>query len=160
MLGVTRSLVRCSLAAAAANGPRLPQRDITTALRKRYVKIQNSKIDMSETTYPTPGRGHQFQMNIFGLLMDQDAINELQTHVWNRESFLPTTPAKPLTGQLSDLSDIAQNMAIELKDGSPGLVAKNKLRSSVRERLTEQHFVEARCMQGKVVRCVCTLLIW
>ncbi len=99
-------------------------------------------------------------MNIFGLLMDQDAINELQTHVWNRESFLPTTPAKPLTGQLSDLSDIAQNMAIELKDGSPGLVAKNKLRSSVRERLTEQHFVEARCMQGKVVRCVCTLLIW
>lgn len=97
---------------------------------------------MSETTYPTPGRGHQFQMNIFGLLMDQDAITELQTHVWNRESFLPTTPAKPLTGQLSDLSDIAQNMAIELKDGSPGLVAKNKLRSSVRERLTEPHFVE------------------
>ena len=141
MLGATRTFVYRSLAAAGTYGLRPQQRDITTNLRKRYVKMQNSKIDMNDTNYPTPGKGHQFQMNIFGLLYDQDAVTELQTHVWNRESFLPTSPAKPLAGTLSDLSDIAQQMAMELKDGSAGLLAKNKLRSSVRERLNEQHFV-------------------
>ena len=51
-------------------------------------------------------------------------------------------PAAALTGKLAVLSDIAQKQAIVLKDGSPGLIAKNELRKAVDEQLEPQLFVE------------------
>lgn len=115
----------------------------STLLKDRYVRMENSKFDMNTAVYPTPGNGHDFRMNIFGLLYSVDDINAIQDYVWNNESFLPTTYAKPLPEQskLSLLSDIAQKMAVVLKDNTTsGLLAENKLRTSVKESLTAEHF--------------------
>ena len=106
--------------------------------------MESSKFDMSHPTYPTPGHGHDFKMSIFGLTYSVDDINKLQDCIWTNESFLPKQPAQPLpeSSGLSVLSDIAMTMAIVLNDKSTaGLLAQNKLRSTIHERLTNDHFV-------------------
>ena len=131
------------------NAARLPKQSeyiksfLSTAPSNRFVRLERSKIDMNTTTYPTPGRGHDFQMNIFGLIYSTKDINALQECIWDVTSFLPRQPAKKLPNDtpLSDLSDIASRMAVTLQDGSePGLLAKNELRSTVAKTLNETHF--------------------
>eukprot|EP00729_Bicosta_minor_P003281 gene3281-202_t len=113
-----------------------------TTLANRYVRIEGSRIEPNGS-YPTPGDGHEFKMNIFGLLFSTQDINDLQDCVWNEASFLPTVPAKPLpaASPLSDLSDIGAAMAVTLGDGvTPGLLTNNQLRGTIKERLGDIHF--------------------
>lgn len=119
-------------------------RRLSTTTRNRYVKMESSKFDMSYPNYPTPGQGHDFKMSIFGLTYSVDDINKLQDCIWTNKSFLPKKPAQPLleSSGLSVLSDIAMKMAIVLADKTTaGLLAQNKLRTTVHERLTNDHFV-------------------
>lgn len=135
----------------------------TTALSNRYVRMEGSKIDASQqpqqTTcapllYPTPGRGHDFRMNIFGLLFSVHDINALQNCIWETTSFLPRFPAAVAIAhrngnnddnnsdaKLDDLSEIGRQMAVTLEDGvTPGLLAKNELRQMIQATLNESHF--------------------
>ena len=116
----------------------------TTPYRERYVRMEGSKFDSNTDIYPTPGRGHDFKMNIFGLLFSTDDINALQDVIWNNKSFLPTESAGPFpTGSiLKELSDIGQGMAVLLEDNiTPGLLAQNLLRSTVLAKLNNKHFL-------------------
>lgn len=127
------------------------RRCFATSLLNRYVRIEGSRIDTTATTYPTPGRGHDFRMNIFGLLYSVKDINALQECIWDETSFLPRRPAQRLDNcttsttspLLSDLSDIGSRMAVTLEDGvTPGLLAKNRLRKTVEATLNDEHFVQ------------------
>ena len=121
----------------------LCRKELSTVPFNRHVKMQNSIFDVISTRYPTPGQGHEFEMNIFGLAYSTRDINSLQECIWDKKSFLPQRPAEylPRDSPLSDLSDIARRMAVKLNDGSsPGLLAKNELRSTVRSTLNETHF--------------------
>jgi len=103
--------------------------------------MEGSSIVSIGNEYPTPNNGHSFRMNIFGLLMADADIMDLQRCLWNKDSFLPTEPSRPLVnGPLSDLSDIGMKQAVTLADGSKGLLAKNQLRATVAERLGDPHF--------------------
>lgn len=117
-------------------------RSLSTSPKQRYVRMEGSKLDTSKG-YPTPGFGHQFRMNIFGLRYSVDDINAVQDAVWDTTSFLPRRPAEPFVeGPLADLSDIAGKMAVVLDDGeTPGLLAQNRLRSTVSQKLNDSHFV-------------------
>ena len=131
-------------------GPKL--RTLSTAPCHRLVRLQNSTIDEQARRYPTPGRGHDFQMNIFGLVYKTSDINDLQSCIWDEVSFLPRQPANqlPRDSVLSDISDIASRMAVTLQDGStPGLLAKNELRSTVADTLKERHFAETMTLLQK-----------
>jgi hypothetical protein len=143
-------------AASAARSIRCSRWLATTALANRYVRIEGSKIDTTTTAaansnststllYPTPGHGHDFRMNIFGLLYSVNDINAVQACIWDDTSFLPICPAQRLMDDdrvLSDLSDIGSQMAVTLQDGvTPGLLAKNELRKTVTATLNESHFV-------------------
>ncbi|GKY95920.1 hypothetical protein MPSEU_000552600 [Mayamaea pseudoterrestris] len=117
----------------------------STSLQHRHVRMEGSKIHRHHTRYPTPGDGHDFRMNIFGLLYSTSDIMALQDCVWTHKSFLPRAPARLLPNSgpyaiLADVSDIASVMAVELKDGSPGLLAKNELRQTVAATLDDRHF--------------------
>lgn len=106
--------------------------------------MESSKFDMKTPMYPTPGAGHDFKMQIFGLTFSVEDINNLQEAIWTNESFLPRTFAKqlPASTGLNALSDIASRMAILLEDNStPGLLADNKLRKTVDSTLSNEHFV-------------------
>ena len=112
-----------------------------TARADRFVRMEGSRLD-GAAGYPTPGDGHSFRMNVFGLIVADTEIMALQRCLWNRESFLPTAPARPLEeAPLADLSDIAGSQSVVGRDGaSPGLLAQNRLRATVAERLGEKHF--------------------
>lgn len=117
----------------------------TTPPSKRSVRMENSKIDFDTKSYPTPGDGHQFRMNIFGLPFSIEDINDLQDAIWNDESFLPTRPAAhlPSDSVLNDLSNIGSKMAVTLEDGeTSGLLASNECRSLTKSTLNNEHFVE------------------
>jgi hypothetical protein len=121
-------------------------RPFSTALGNRYVRIESSRIDVNASQYPTPGLGHEFRINIFGLLYSVNDINALQECIFDETSFLPKMPVQPLledaSSPLSDISDIASRMAMTLDDGiEPGLLAKNELRKTVAQTLNESHFV-------------------
>jgi hypothetical protein len=105
--------------------------------------MENSKFDISTPVYPTPGNGHDFRMQIFGLNFMVEDINDLQNCIWNNDSFLPNRAAQPLpvSSSLDDLSTIGMNMAVILKDGSHGLLHHNQLRSTVQEKLSNKHFI-------------------
>ena len=115
-----------------------------TKLKNRFVKMESSKFDMKTPVYPTPGSGHDFKMQIFGLTFSVEDINNLQECIWTNKSFLPRKSASPLpesTG-LKVLSDVATKMAIVLDDNSTaGLLAQNKLRETVDNTLNNEHFV-------------------
>ena len=113
-----------------------------TSLSNRFVRIENSRFDDSTDQYPTPGRGHDFDMNIFGLMYSVDDINAVQKAIWNKESFLPNQPAGLIEGgPLEDLSAVGQEMAVVLEDGiTKGLLSQNMLRKNVLETLNESHF--------------------
>lgn len=123
----------------------------STALSQRHVRMEGSKLDVHRGMYPTPGDGHEFRMNIFGLLYSTDDIMALQNCIWTSSSFLPRQPARPLQkhhldgafSSLCDLSDIAGEMAVERMDGAPGLLAKNELRQAVASTLDDSHFCAA-----------------
>lgn len=148
--GATRALARrpqSALRAARFVGQQAPGASArsATSLAARYVRIEASKIDTTETkAYPTPANGHSFRMNIFGLLFSDSEIMALQDCIWNGESFLPNAAAQPLppdSGPLADLSEIAGRMSVTLGDGtSPGLLADNKLRQTVTDTLDFTHF--------------------
>lgn len=97
---------------------------------------------MQSSIYPTPGNGHEFQMNIFGLLYSTSDIMQLQQYLFDETSFLPRQSAQPIRRRiLTDLSTIGSSMAIELADGSTqGLLAKNELRTTVSATLKPAHF--------------------
>lgn len=119
---------------------------LSTNRSARYVRMEGSKIDRNSDSYPTPGAGHDFRMSIFGLLFSTSDIMDLQRSIWSTTSFLPQRPAQVLPNEgpfklLSDLSSIASRMALTLQDDSPGLLAKNQLRTTVTSTLTDQHFV-------------------
>jgi len=82
-------------------------------------------------------------MHIFGVNFLVEDINALQDCIWNTESFLPNSPAKPMpdSSGLAVLSDIAMSMAVVQRDGTPGLLKRNKLRSTVIERIKHENFV-------------------
>jgi hypothetical protein len=118
----------------------------STPFKDRFVRMDNSKFNMQTQVYPTPGNGHDFKMNIFGMNFHIEDIMALQDSVWNKNSFLPNMAAAPLPGSsiLSDLSNIAQGQAFWLKDKTtPGLLQKNELRNSVRNEITSKHFTAA-----------------
>ena len=119
------------------------ERRLATVLQNRFVKMENSKFDMNTKIYPTPGNGHEFRMQIFGMnFMIQDIL-DLQHCIWNDNSFLPNDSASPLSESsgLSDLSNIATSMAFTLADKSKnGLLSHNQLRIKVNETLNEKHF--------------------
>ena len=124
----------------------------TTALANRYVRMEGSKIDTNSSFYPTPGRGHDFRMNIFGLLYSVSDLNALQACIWDDTSFLPRRPAAMAGGAsetnsssssplVAELSAIGSQMAVTLHDGvTPGLLAKNELRKTVAATLNDAHF--------------------
>ena len=91
--GATRALARrpqSALRAARFVGQQAPGASArsATSLAARYVRIEASKIDTTETkAYPTPANGHSFRMNIFGLLFSDSEIMALQDCIWNGESF-------------------------------------------------------------------------
>ena len=143
-----RALLRSSYRNAVL--PPRQRQSFSTTLAHRHVRLQASKIQSNSTgRYPTPGDGHDFCMNIFGLLYSTTDIMALQNVVWTKESFLPKRPACGLSsrnemfGCLSDLSDIASRMTVQLEDESPGLLAKNELRATVAATLNDQHFCAA-----------------
>jgi hypothetical protein len=105
--------------------------------------MEGSKIDVSLSQYPTLGNGHDYRMNIFGLLYSVDDILALQRSIFDETSFLPRVPAQRIVhAPLSNLSDIATEMAVTLSNGQePGLLAKNLLRKTVTQVLQEDHFV-------------------
>ena len=119
------------------------ERRLATVLQNRFVKMENSKFDMNTKIYPTPGNGHEFRMQIFGMnFMIQDIL-DLQDCIWNDNSFLPNDSASPLSESsgLSDLSNIASSMTFTLADKSKnGLLSHNQLRVKVKETLNEKHF--------------------
>jgi hypothetical protein len=125
------------------------RRALSTSHHNRFVRMEGSKIDTASRLYPTPGRGHDFRMNIFGLVYSTSDINALQQCIFDETSFLPRCPAQRLDdsseddeSSLADLSDIAAGMALTLSDGvTLGLLAKNQLRAQVAEKLTSRHFV-------------------
>lgn len=124
--------------------PRFSCKRISTKLSDRFVRMENSKFDMQTKIYPTPGDGHEFRMQIFGLNFNINDINDLQNAIWNEESFLPNKPASPLPVQsgLDALSSIAMQMSVVLKNGcSHGLLEKNQLRKTVDETLEPKHFI-------------------
>ena len=148
-----RALLRSSYCNAVIPGQHA-QQYFSTALAHRHVRLQASKIHQPNSTsrYPTPGDGHDFCMNIFGLLYSTSDIMALQDVVWTNESFLPKRPACALSSRhgdnndyacLRDLSDIASRMAVKLEDESPGLLAKNELRATVKATLNDEHFCTA-----------------
>lgn len=115
----------------------------STNLADRYVRIENSKFHLDTKVYPTPGDGHDFHMSIFGLIYTVDEILALQNYIWNDQSFLPTTHARPIDplSKLSDISSIAQKMAVKLEDNvTQGYLAQNLLRTTVDKTLTPAHF--------------------
>lgn len=144
-----RSLLSCSKRRTrAATSAALSTVVKTTPFRERYVRMEGSKFDPNVATYPTPGRGHEFKMNIFGLLFSTEDINSLQDVIWNNESFLPTESASAFSAGsvLKDLSDIGQGMAVRLEDNvTPGLLATNMLRATVMSKLSNKHFLA--CME-------------
>jgi hypothetical protein len=116
---------------------------LSTEVNQRFVRMESSKFDQATPCYPTPGNGHDFRMQIFGLNFMVQDINDLQNCIWNNESFLPNRPAQslPLSSGLDDLSTIGKKMAVILGDGSPGLLHSNQLRSVVKDKLSEKQFI-------------------
>ena len=133
-----------SLRRSAAAGCRIARTSLSTLISNRFVRMEGSRVDASCSLYPTPGRGHEFRMNIFGLLFSTADINALQECIFDQSSFLPRRHAQRMDSDspLADLSDIASRMALTLEDGKePGLLAKNELRTTVTKTLTDKHFV-------------------
>ena len=121
-----------------------PQAALHTPAKSRFIKIEPQSLQLTagaQGRYPTLAKGLSFNTAIFGLRWSVQDTVQLQRVIWHQQSFLPAQPAAPLTGSLQPLSDVAQQMAIELADGRPGLLAQNQLRATVRQLPSALHFL-------------------
>jgi hypothetical protein len=98
--------------------------------------------------YPTLTKGLSFDTAIFGLRWSAQDTVQLQRIIWHQNSFLPSQPAAPLSGALQPFSDVAQQMAVELVDGSPGLLAKNQLRKTLLRLPADAHYMALHQLQA------------
>ncbi len=126
------------------------QSSLHTSLNARFIKIDPQSLSLVadvDGQYPTLNKGLSYDMAIFGLRWKPQHTTQLQNVIWQQESFLPTKPAQPLLGSFQALSDVAQNMAIELPDGTEGLLARNQLRKAVQQLPAAWHFSVLKLLQ-------------
>eukprot|EP00756_Hemistasia_phaeocysticola_P007887 Hpha_TRINITY_DN14430_c0_g5::TRINITY_DN14430_c0_g5_i1::g.157502::m.157502 len=110
-------------------------RGLHSAPERKAVRVVNLEADPN-VSYPTLYNGLRYEVEVFGRRWTTESTKEVQKHVWNSESFLPSKPAATLEGTpFAVLSDIASQQAVTLPDGSGGLLSKNELRNAVNTRL-------------------------
>lgn len=122
-----------------------------TPAHARFIKIEPQSLKMlagQQGRYPTLTQGLSYDTAIFGLRWTAQDTVQLQRSIWHENSFLPTRPAAPLSGALQVFSDVAQQMSVELADGSPGLLAKNQLRKTLLQLPATAHFVALDLLQA------------
>ncbi len=119
-----------------------PHNDRTPNNKPAYhigIEPDSLNIQSKNGSYPTLGnKGITYKAMIDGIEFSSQEVAELQSYIWktpqeniNAMDFLPKQAIKSLSGQLKILSDLAEQMPVELADGSPGLLANNLLRHEV-----------------------------
>ena len=94
---------------------------------KNHIEINN------HGHFPYFGNGINYHEELFGLKFDAQLIQKTSDFIWNDDSTLPKFLCKPLPGKFSAISDLAQNMTVNL-NGNKGLIGKFELFKEV-ERL-------------------------
>ena len=102
----------------------------STAQKHRLVRLENIKVN-SLGQFPSLGKGVDYDVSIFGLILKPQHILDIQKATWGGDSFLPKRIAHSLNGCLGNLSEISEQMPVKLRDGTRGLLAQNKTRRAI-----------------------------
>tara|TARA_B100001093_G_scaffold456113_1_gene466801 strand:+ start:7823 stop:9418 length:1596 start_codon:yes stop_codon:yes gene_type:complete len=85
----------------------------------------------ADSTFPYLGHGINFDEKLFGLTFDAKLIQKTSELIWKSNSTLPYSTLKKLPAPYACLSDIAQEMAVNIL-GKKGLIGKNSLLEEVK----------------------------